>query len=80
MFEGAGDWGRRIFGPEDVNWDHDSVMCVEFERNRSEFFSDLKRFVIATYPTVAVEDLILVQILVQTKEFMMVFQKKNVHL
>lgn len=58
MFAGTGTWGRRIFGANDINWDYDSAMCIEFERNRTKFFADVRRFIRTIYPNVAVDDMI----------------------
>jgi putative methyltransferase len=58
LFSGQGQWGRRIFGPNDVNWDYDASMCIEFEKNRSLFFDDVRRFSKQNYPNLDIDDAI----------------------
>jgi hypothetical protein len=45
-------WGRQIFGSDDIYWEYESSSCIEFERQREQFFNDLSRFLKEVYPTV----------------------------
>ena len=45
-------WGRQIFGSDDIYWEYESSSCIEFERQREQFFDDLSRFLKEVYPTI----------------------------
>lgn len=43
-------WGRQMFGDDDIYWEYESASCIDFEKNRSRFFNDLKEFLLNMYP------------------------------
>ena len=44
-------WGRQVFGEDDVWWEYESASCIEFERQRTRYFKELKEFLDITYPS-----------------------------
>lgn len=53
LFEGRRDyWGRRVFGDDDVAWDYNSALSIEFEQNRDRYFQDLRRFFRGHWPNI----------------------------
>lgn len=42
-------WGKQVFGENDIFWEYESASCIVFEKNRQEFFNDIKRFLKECY-------------------------------
>ena len=45
-------WGRQMFGPTDIYWEYESASCIEFEKNRSKFYDDMRTFIKKTLPDI----------------------------
>lgn len=44
-------WGRQMFGNDDVWWEYESASCIEFERQRTRYFRELREFLDTAYPS-----------------------------
>ena len=75
MFAGHGTWGRRIFGSDDVNWEYDSALSVEFESNRIQFFDDIRKFLYEQYPAIDIEHVVVYNDL-QVKSFFATYPRQ----
>lgn len=42
-------WGRQIFSTNDIYWEYESATSIEFEKDRVQFYQNLKNFVSNTF-------------------------------